>query len=332
MTKRNGIVALLAVIAVIALVLRFTVFSRTSQAERVVASGTVEATEADLGFQAAGRIERIAAREGDVVQEGVALAWLDQSELDARKRAAQAQVAAAQAQLDELIRGFRSEEVAQGRSAVRAARQRANDASRDVERARRLQAGGAISQQALDAHDTAYELAQADLESAEERLRLLESGPRTERIAAQRAVVAQAEAAVQQIDATIGNTIVRAPFAGIITVRHREPGETVAPGLPVVTLMNPNDRWVRIYVREDEVGKISIGQRASITADAYPDRTYDGEVAFIASDAEFTPRNVQTTEERVKLVYRLKVRISGDSALELKPGLAADVRLQPPAG
>jgi HlyD family secretion protein len=92
--------------------------------------------------------------------------------------------------------------------------------------------------------------------------------------------------------------------------------------------MNPDDRWVRIYVREDEVGNISIGHPASMTADADPSRVYEGKVVFIASEAEFTPRNVQTTKERVKLVYRVKVQITGDAEFELKPGLAADVRLE----
>ena len=96
---------------------------------------------------------------------------------------------------------------------------------------------------------------------------------------------------------------------------------------PVFTLMNPDDRWVRIYVRADEVGRIDMGQPAAITGDAYRDREYEGEVVFIASQAEFTPRNVQTTEERVKLVYRVKVQITGDPGFDLKPGLAADVRL-----
>jgi HlyD family secretion protein len=103
----------------------------------------------------------------------------------------------------------------------------------------------------------------------------------------------------------------------------------VPTGAPVLTLANPDDRWVRIYVRGDEVGRVALGERAAITADAYPDRTYDGEVIFIASEAEFTPRNVQTTAERVKLVYRVKVRVIGDTALDLKPGLPADVRLAP---
>jgi HlyD family secretion protein len=115
-------------------------------------------------------------------------------------------------------------------------------------------------------------------------------------------------------------------------VRHREPGETVPAGLPVLTLMNPDDRWVRIYVREDEVGRIHLGDAAEITGDADPNRVYEGRVVFIASEAEFTPRNVQTTEERVKLVYRVKVQITDDPGHDLKPGLAADVRLEDEVG
>jgi len=121
--------------------------------------------------------------------------------------------------------------------------------------------------------------------------------------------------------------VVYAPFDGRITVRHREPGETVSPGAPVLTLLDPDDRWVRIYVREDEIGRVKLGMEARITSDTYPDKVYQGEVTFIGSEAEFTPRNVQTTEERIKLVYPVKVRISGDPGFELKPGIPADVTL-----
>lgn len=329
MNKGRRIAIAIITLVAIGAALRFTVFS-SGAADSIIASGTVEATEADLGFQSPGRIDYIAVREGDRVEGGDELASLDRAELQARRRAAQAQSNAARARLEELERGFRAEEVAQGRAALRAAEQRMNDALRDMGRTRRLYEGGAVSQQVLDNHETAYELAKADYEGSVEQLRLLETGPRQERIAAQRAVLAQAEAAVAQIDATLDFAVIRAPYAGLITVRHREPGETVPPGAPVLTLMNPNDRWVRIYVREDLVGHIGLGQRASITADADPKRDYDGEVVFIASEAEFTPRNVQTTQERVKLVYRVKVRITGDPEFDLKPGLAADVRIQEP--
>jgi HlyD family secretion protein len=321
-------IAIPVVILILTAIVLWLTVLRDDDEDVILASGTVEATEADLGFQVPGRIERITAREGDRTAQGDELAWLDRSELSARRRAAQAQAEAARAMLAELERGFRDEEIAQGRARLRAAEQRVSDTRRDLQRARRLFEGGAVSQQRLDNAETAYELAVAENDSAEEALRILETGPRQERIAAQRAAVAQADAAVAQIDAALDYAVIRAPFAGFVAVRHREPGETVGAGAPVLTLRNPDDRWVRIYVRADRVGRLVIGQAAEITGDAYPDRSYAGEVVFIADEAEFTPRNVQTTEERVKLVYRVKVQITGDPAHDLKPGLAADVRLQ----
>jgi HlyD family secretion protein len=327
MSKRIRIAIPIVVVILAATIIWFTLL-RNGGDDVVLASGTVESTEADLGFQIAGRIERVLVREGDRVSEADEIAWLDRSELNARRRAAQAQADAARAMLTELERGFRQEEIAQGRARMRAAEQHVSDTRRDLQRTRELYEGGAVSQQQLDNAETAYELAVAEKDSAREALVILETGPRQERIAAQRAAVSQAEAAIAQIDAALDYAVIRVPFSGFIAVRHREPGETVAAGAPVVTLRNPDDRWVRIFVRADEVGRLTLGQRAEITGDAYPDRTYEGEVIFIADEAEFTPRNVQTTEERVKLVHRVKVQITGDPAYDLKPGLAADVRLE----
>ena len=139
--------------------------------------------------------------------------------------------------------------------------------------------------------------------------------------------VAAAEAGIEVVDATLSFATITAPFDGVVTVRHREPGETAPPGAPVLTLMNPDDRWVRIYVPEDRIGRVTLGQTANITSDSYPDRTHEGRVTFIASEAEFTPKNVQMPEERVKLVYAVKVQVVGDPSFELKPGMPADVRL-----
>jgi len=324
--KQRAAIAAVLLVAVASIVI-VTLWSRAGADEFIEASGTVEATEADLGFQTPGRIDSIGPREGDRVAAGNALAWLDQAELLARRHQVRAQVATAQARLTELERGFRSEEIAQGRAAARAAEQRLEDARRDLERTRQLFEGGAVSRQQLDNARTAATVAESEWQRASEQLDILERGPRQEQIAAQRAVLAQAHAAVAQLDATIANTIVRSPMDGIVTVRHREPGEIVGAGTPVLTVMNPDDRWIRIYVRGDRVGRLGLGLPAAITADAFPDRVYEGEVTFIASEAEFTPRNVQTTEERVKLVYRVKVRVTGDPSFDLKPGLPADVRL-----
>ena len=101
----------------------------------------------------------------------------------------------------------------------------------------------------------------------------------------------------------------------------------IPAGAPVVTIMDVDDRWVLIYVREDAIGRVAIGQPASISSDTWPDRDYEGRVIFIASEAEFTPATVQTEEERVKLVYQVKVEVTGDPDGDLKVGTPADVRL-----
>jgi HlyD family secretion protein len=292
------------------------------------ASGTVEATDAQLGFQAAGRIEAILVDEGDRVTAGQELARLDQSELRARRQQATAQQASAQATLNELERGSRSEEVQQGRDQLASMNQRLADAQRDLERTRRLFDGGAVSREALDKAQLAFDVAQSQHDQAAQGLQLLETGPRPERIEAQRAAVAAAQATVQQIDAMLANAVIRAPFDGVVTVKNREAGETVSPGSPVLTVTNMNDRWVRIYIPETRVGAVRLGQAATITADTYKGKTYRGAVSFIASEAEFTPKNVQTRDERVKLVYAVKVRIAGDSTFDLKPGIPADVTLR----
>jgi HlyD family secretion protein len=326
-TMKNRIRIVIPVVLLLALATWLILRTGGSGDGALAASGTVEGTEADLGFQVPGRVLEISAQEGDVVSGGQELARLDTEELDAMRAAAQAQAAAAEARLAELRRGSRPEEISQAEAAVRAARSRRDDADLDATRARNLFEGGAISRQALDKALTALEVAASGLEQATQALALVREGPRRETIQAQVAMVEQAQANVARADAALTNAVIRAPFAGRVTVRHREPGETVSPGAPVLTLLDPSDRWVRIYVREDQIGAVQIGMAARITSDTYPDRSYDGVVTFIGSEAEFTPRNVQTAEERIKLVYPVKVKITGDPGFELKPGIPADVTL-----
>jgi HlyD family secretion protein len=320
---------LIGVVVLVLLVLgAWLAFGRTrDDGATLFASGTVEATQADLGFQLGGRIERIAVQEGESVAAGAELARLEAAELEARRGAAEAQIEAARALLAELQHGARPEELRQANAAELAARERMQEASRLLERARALEAGGAVSREALDQAQSAYEIARAQHEQAREQQGMVRTGPRTERLAAQQAALRQAESALAQVDAALSNAVIRAPFAGIVTVRHRQPGEAVGPGAPVLTLMDTADRWVRIYVRQDAVGRVSLGQQASIRTDSDPSRTYSGRVTWISSQAEFTPRNVQTAEQRVRLVYAVRVAITDDTAMVLKPGLPADVTL-----
>jgi HlyD family secretion protein len=267
------------------------------------ASGTVEATDADLGFQAPGRVLSIPVREGDAVTAGQELGRLDARELEAALANATAQLAAAQARLAELQRGARPQELATAEATLRSADERVQEARRNAERARTLFDGGAISREAMDRAETALEVAEATSEQAAEQLALVREGPRTETITAQSAVVEQARANVARAEAALSNAVITAPFGGLVTA-------------------------VRIYIREDQMGLVQLGLAADIVSDTYPDRAYAGEVVFIGSEAEFTPRNVQTAEERIKLVYPVKIRITGDPDFELKPGVPADVTLR----
>jgi membrane fusion protein YbhG len=327
MNRRRLIAIVVAVLVVIAAAY-LLVFRRGAAAAESPVSGTVEATEADLGFQLPGRIATVGPHEGDRVAAGDTLALLDRRDLAARQAQARAALAAAQAVLTELERGSRREELAQAREGDSAATARLADARRDFQRTQTLFQGGAVSREAFDKASLALDVARSASGQAAQQLKLVESGPRREKIEAQRAVVQQAAAAVHQANAAMDNGVIRAPFDGVVTVRDREPGETVGAGTPVLTEMNLRDRWVRIYVREDRIAAVRLGAPASISTDTYAGKTYPGAVSFIASQAEFTPRNVQTAEERVKLVYAVKVRITCDTTTyDLKPGMPADVQL-----
>jgi HlyD family secretion protein len=297
----------------------------------IEASGTVEALEADLAFRYGGTIRSVLVEEGDAVAAGDTVATRFADEEEAARDAALAAAEAAKQRLLELRRGARPQEIAQAEAAFAAAARRLDEARQEAERARVLFAGNAISERERDRAETALAAAGADAVRAREQLDLVRVGPRDEQVAAQRALVDQARAGVAQAESTLDKAALRAPFAGVVTIRHRDPGETVAAGAPVVTILDPDDRWVRIYVREDAIGRVRIGQAARIESDAYPGRAIEGRVTFISQEAEFTPSNVQTEEERIKLVYEVKVRITSDPEGVLKVGTPADVTILPGA-
>lgn len=329
-TRRIAIAAL--VLTASAGIIAWKGLGHSGSKDTIVVSGTVESIEADLGFEQSGRLATIAVREGAVVDSGTILAALDQAELGAERDAAAADLAGAEAMLAEYLAGSRVEEIARAKALLSVATNRRDAARRDRDRLAELARQALISKQEFDHAETSLDVAEGERAKAEEELRLLQAGTRPERIAQQRSAAARARAALERIDARLAESEVIAPFSGTVTVRHREPGEAVAPGDAILTLQDLSDRWVRVYVPGDEVGKLSIGQCAEIRADAFADRAYEGIIAHIASVAEFTPRNVQATKDRVRLVYEVRVRITGDASVDLKPGLPADVTFAPSCG
>jgi HlyD family secretion protein len=324
--KARGPLIVVAILLVIAGVAFFLV-RRGASGGPLEATGTVEATESALGFTAPGRLQVLRVDEGDTVAAGAPLASLDRSETQARRDQAAAQADAARAQLRELQRGSRPEEIASARAEAKAAADQLGEAERNADRLRALNEKKVVSQQDYDQAATALDVARSRSTQAQQQLKMVEAGPRKERIDTAQAQLDAAEASVKTLDATLAQMQIVAPFRGVITVRHHQRGEIVPAGSPVVTVLNRDDRWVRIYVPEDRIGAVRVGQPAHIDSDTFKNRDYTGVVTTISSEAEFTPKTVQTREERVKLVYAVKVKITGDPGYELKPGMPADVTL-----
>ncbi len=257
----------------------------------------------------------------------------------------------ADAALDELRNGPRPQEIAAADAQVQLAAAELKNARLAHDRVESLFAEGAADQSALDDAVTQLAVAQATLEDRRERLALLQAGTRSEEIARGEARLRQAEAELQLrengyrseeiaeaqalrdqakaelqvIERQLEELIVRAPFGGVVEAVDLRPGDIVPPNAPVISLLKTDELRVRAYVPENRLG-VATGQRVAVTVDSFPGEQFDGDVAFIARQAEFTPGNVQTPEERSKQVFR--IRVSLKSGLDrLRPGMAADVYL-----
>lgn len=309
--------------------------------EGLAASGYIEATEVRLAFEAGGRVEHLAVAEGDRVKPGMVLARLDDAAARLQLAQAEGALAAAEARLAEMKAGSREQQVRAAQAAVKqaeAAEKQAEialaAAERELERLEELYAQEAVPAQqvdaARDARDSAAEqlaARQAATAAARAQLDLVQAGATREAIRNLEAAVVQARAARDLARLNLDRTVLKAPVAGTVTGRLVEAGETVVPGTAAFTLSRLDDLWVRIFIPEPEIGRVRLGQRAAITVDSYPGKKFPGRVVYVAPEAEFTPRNVQTPEGRAETVFAVRVAVEKGAGL-LKPGMPADVVLE----
>jgi len=286
-------------------------------------TGTIEATQVDVSVKITGRIVERLVKEGDRVTRGQVLVRLDDSELAADVKRLEAALRAAQATLRDLEKGARPQEIEDARAAVSSVEATRTMTEREYQRTEQLFKQNLIAAQDVDRARQAYEVAKAQERSARERLALVLEGPRPDQIDAARWQVTQAEGALAQARSRLREAIVVSPIDGVVLRKNLEVGETANPGVPILTLVDPKDMWLRAYVPETEVGRLKVGDPARVRVDAFPDRVLTGRLIEIGSEAEFTPRNVQTKKERVNLVFRIKIQIDNPDGL-LKPGLPAD--------
>ena len=330
MKKRRIGIIILVLAAVAAFLLWRAYFRKEAEEGVLLLSGNMEVTEWNIGFKIAGRVVERLVDEGDKVEKGQVLARLDDAELASIVTQNRAALREAESRLEELKAGSRPQEIEEAKANVRSEEAETVRLKRDFERAEILYKNGAISTAQYDAAKSAYETRAAQHRSAVESLSLVKEGPRKEDIDAARHRVEEAKAVIKTAEEKLKDTVITAPAPGVVLRKNIELGETVGAGVPIFTVGDLASPWIKVYVPEPQLTLVKLGQRALVTVDTEPGKprkTYNGWVSYISDEAEFTPKSVQTQEERVKLVFGVKVRVENPNQ-DLKPSMPADVRIQ----
>ncbi len=276
----------------------------------LVYTGTIEARDARVGSLVGGRVIDVMVEEGDSVDAGEVLVRLDGELLAAQVKEQQARVAQAKANLDRVVSGPRREQI-----------ERARIEWDRAEKERKRQES--LLAQALTS-DEAYDAAAATAQSAYQAYEELRAGSRSEDERQARAAYDEAANGLAYLERQFAETEVRAPTRGIVQTMDLRPGDIVLPNQGVIALLDPGELWVRVFVPETRLGLVRVGQAVAVSIDTFPGREFAAHVISISSRAEYTPRNVQTAEQREDQVFAVKLDV--DPAPELKAGMTATVR------
>jgi HlyD family secretion protein len=295
----------------------------------IVLHGNVDIRQVSLAFKVGERIAEMRAEEGDHVARGLVLATLESTSLGLRLAQAQAQVAVQNEVLRRLQAGNRPQEIAQADANMRAAQADARVARQTLERLRAISqgtGGRAVSREELDQASANAKAADAKVDALRKAHELSVAGARQEDIAQARAQRDAAEAESALAKQALEDAQLKAPVDAVVRSRILEPGDMASPQRPVYALAVIHPKWVRAYVSEANLSRIKPGQSARVTTDSAPDRPIDGRVGYIASVAEFTPKNVETEDLRTSLVYEVRVNVD-DPDDRLRLGMPATVVL-----
>jgi HlyD family secretion protein len=312
-------------------VIRFSVFTAmlilagcgNDETDSIEASGTLEAVEVNIASRTSGQLLKLAVREGDMVNAGDTIAVIDHALLDLQLQQATAGVDLAAAQYDLLRNGARKEDIRSAEETVRQTESSHASARMDFDRIRELFATHAVSKKQYDDAESRFTITLAQYNAAQQNLQKLRHFARPEEIAAAKARVDQASAQANLFRKHISDSYIVAPVNGTVTYKPAEAGELINPGTVIVRLSQLERMELMIYVKETELGKVKLGANADVMIDTYPEKRYPATVVYVSPVAEFTPRNVQTKDERTKLVFGVKLVVDNSNG-ELKSGMPAD--------
>ncbi|NPV92874.1 MAG: HlyD family efflux transporter periplasmic adaptor subunit [Firmicutes bacterium] len=292
----------------------------------ITATGTIEATRVELSTKSSGTIRTMTVKAGDIVAPGQLVAELQRNDLVAQRERDAIALAKAEDQLADLESGAREPEINQARANVSIARTNLEKTRSDLEKRETLLAQGAVSQDEVDRYRANLQLNEGQLQAAQAQLDLLESGNRPKAIAAARNEVERSRAVLKASDAMLEDLKVIAPRAGTIQTKNYEVGEYVQAGASLASLVDLNDQWIKVYIPTDQLPGVRLGQDVSFTVSGMSE-TFYGVVVEISDKGEYTPKTIQTKEERANVVFGVKIRINSGGGV-LKPGMPADVTFE----
>lgn len=336
MEKIKGNKKLVIILAIILALLGFGFYMvREKSAERLAASeltlkGNVDLREVSLAFRNSDRISEMFVEEGDRVTKGQVLAKLETEDQLHQIAVTKANIGAQQAQVDKLHNGTRAEDLAQARAKLDEARAEKDFLTADYRRkldAYNASGGKSVSRQVLEDARTKLKVAEARMNQAEEANNLAIAGPRSEDVAAGEAQLESLKSTLARQEYNLSQSELIAPSDGVVRSRLLEVGDMASPQKPVYRISLNSKKWVRVYVSEKDLGKIHEGSRAEVYIDSDPENGIEGQVGYISSTAEFTPKNVETSELRTALLYEVRVYVT-DPDNKLRMGMPATVKVK----
>lgn len=316
---------LLAIIVIIVVLVGLAIYKmQSSKVEGLTATGTIEITRTDITPKVSGYIGELLIKEGESVTRGQVVARISRPDLEAQKLRDEAALVKAQIQLLDLKKGSRVQEISEAEATIASGQAVYDKAKRDYERQQDLFLQGAVAAQQLDATRSAYEVAASNLAAYQARSSLVAAGYRPDVITAQQAEVERSQAIVQLAKTTLDDLIILSPLDGVVFTKNYEQGEYVNAGAAIATIGNGRDCWVKVYISSAQLGLIGVGQNVAVMVDSFPNREFSGQIKEISQQAEFTPRQSITKQERANMVFAVKVKIDNVEGI-LKPGMPADV-------
>ncbi len=289
-------------------------------------TGTIEATNVVLSAKTPGEVIKILVKEGQNVKKRDTLLIIDSEALQFQLEQANAAIQIAQAQLDLMLKGARKEDIAQAESMLKQSEFNFTSAKKDYERFEKLFENKSISVKQFEDMKTRYDVVNAQYNAAKENYQKVKKIFRSEEIEQAKGNLRKANAAAKLLNKNIRDCYLIAPQNGTVVKQFVEKGESVAPMSSLIKIADLSNIELKIYVSEMELGKVKLGQKAEVTIDSFPDKKYNGIVTYISPEAEFTPKNVQTKDERTKLVFAVKIEIQNEN-FELKSGMPADAKI-----